>query len=95
MITNPPIGGSSPLSGPDPLRPKALARESSTPQVESFSTANAESLRTALAETPAIRTEVLAHAQTLAVDPSYPPLQIIERVAKMIAASQDPSATAD
>ncbi len=95
MITNPPIGGSAPLSGPDPLRPRAAVREAAAERSESLSTEHAEGLRAALAETPAIRTEVLEHAQALAVDPSYPPLQIIERVAKLLSASQDPSETVD
>jgi len=46
-------------------------------------------LKAALANTPAVRPEVIARASALAVDPAYPPLAIIEKIAIMIAASND------
>ena len=51
--------------------------------------------RESIAGSPAIRPETVARAEALAVDPNYPPLQIIERVARLIADSQDLSEIPD
>jgi hypothetical protein len=48
-----------------------------------------------MAASPAVRPEEVNRAEALAVDPNYPPLEIIERVARQIAASQDLSEIPD
>lgn len=85
------IGGPAP-SGPDPRRDRVVRASTAPAREDTLSTVHAENLKAALAEAPAVRAEVLERAAPLAVDPNYPPLQIIERVARLIAASQDPSA---
>ncbi len=90
------FGTGGPL-GPDPRRAAASQAPAVGPAAggERLSTANANGLREALAATPEIRPEVVARAQALAVDPNYPPLEIIERVASLLANSQDPSEARD
>lgn len=58
---------------------------------ESLSTTHAESLQRALASTPEIRPEMVELGRKLAVDPNYPPLQIIEQLSQMFVNSADPS----
>jgi hypothetical protein len=58
---------------------------------DSLSSASTDGLRQALAQTAEIRPEVVARAKVLAVDPSYPPRQILEGLAKLMVASSDPS----
>jgi hypothetical protein len=58
-----------------------------------LSSANTDSLRTALAQTQEIRPEVVAHGKALAVDPNYPPRQLIESLAKLMVDSRDLSAS--
>jgi hypothetical protein len=96
IINHTPSGPGGP-SGPDPRRAKGAAHEpvSPAPAADRVSTERVAGLKAALAATPALRPEVVARGEILAVDPNYPPLQIIERVASLIAASQDPSETAD
>jgi hypothetical protein len=48
-------------------------------------------MREALTNTPVLRAEAVERAGAIAVDPNYPPLQIIERVARLLAESQDMS----
>lgn len=97
MITNStPIGAGGP-TGPDPRRPRASNAASSpdhTP-TDRVSTAHADQLRAAIANSPATRPEEVERVQALAVDPNYPPLQIIERVARLIADSRDLSELPD
>jgi len=76
----PPAGSQSPA-------PKKLDAAST----DSLSTDNAESLHRALASTPEIRPEVVEMGHHLAVDPNYPPRQIIEQLAKMFTESADPA----
>lgn len=92
MITNTNNVGSSPIPSPDPRRNRASAAVSSGPAEDTLSTENASRLKSALDNTPAIRPEVVARAASLAVDPAYPPLAIIEKIARMIADSNDLSA---
>lgn len=74
----PPAGSQPPTSRPTPAANQ-----------ESLSTSQTESLRESLKSTPEIRPEVVAQGERLAVDPNYPPLQIIEGLAKMFVQSND------
>jgi len=95
MITNNTNVGSPPPPAPDPRRARNDSAPSSVASTDTFSTGNATRLKTALENTPAIRPEVVAHASALSLDPAYPPLAIIQKVAAMIAASNDLSAAQD
>lgn len=97
MITNSSSIGAGGPTGPDPRRPRtagAASPATSTP-TDSVSTTRADQLRESIANSPATRPDKLARAEALAIDPNYPPLQIIERVARMIADSQDLSEIPD
>lgn len=96
MITNSTSIGSGGVPSPDPRRGRAASSSAAAPAGgDTLSTKRATELRAALASTPEIRPDVVARAEALAVDPNYPPLKIIERVASLIAASQDLSETED
>lgn len=69
----------------------APAKKIESPSADSLSTSNAEALKQALASSPEIRPEVVARGRELAADPTYPPRQIIEQLAKMFTAASDPS----
>ena len=58
-----------------------------------LSSASTDSLRTALAQTQEIRPEVVTRGKALAVDPNYPPRQLIESLSKLMIESRDPSAS--
>lgn len=89
MITNTNNVGSTPPPSPDPRRARVSAPVSNNAGADTLSTENATRLKTALDNTPAIRPEVVERAAKLAVDPAYPPLAIIEKIAHMIAVSND------
>lgn len=76
---------------PVPLPPERSRRAASTPAAagDSLSTGNAQHLQAALAATPEVRPEMVAQGTKLAVDPNYPPREIIEDVAKLIVDSED------
>ena len=59
-----------------------------------LSSASTDSLRQALAQTDAIRPEVVAKGKALAVDLTYPPRQIIASLAKLLVDSRDLSSNA-
>lgn len=61
---------------------------------DSLSSANTSNLREALAQTSEIRPEIVARGKALAVDPSYPPRQILEGLAKLMVDSRDPATNA-
>lgn len=90
------ISNTSSTNGtPPPHLPPERARKSvAAPSLgtESLSTSSLEHLREALATTPEIRPEMVAHGERLAVDANYPPRAIIEDIARQIVASEDPSA---
>lgn len=74
-------------SGQKTPAPKPQAANS-----DSLSSANTQSLREALAQTSEIRPHVVARGKSLAVDPTYPPREIIESLAKLMIDSRDLSA---
>ncbi len=89
MIT--PTNSSGPLTPlPLPAGPRAGTAGPATLQ-DAFQTDDAQWLQSALARTPAIRPEVVERGARLAVDPAYPPLEIINEVAALLARSRDPS----
>jgi hypothetical protein len=70
----------------------SLAKQASTPKVEAdsgerLSSSNTQALREALNNTP----EVVEKGKALAVDPNYPPRELIERLAKLMVDSRDAS----
>jgi D-mannonate dehydratase len=87
------ISNTSPTQGtPVPaLRPAAPRKPSAAPAAatDNLSTSNLDRLKAALAATPEIRPEMVAHGVKLALDPNYPPLEIIEDVARIIVSSED------
>jgi len=88
-----PLHGSARISGAT-LPPSSTgdhSRITSLPGSEALSLSGSNALREALAATPEIRPEVVAEGHRLAVDPNYPPLQIIEGLAEMLLQSVDSS----
>ena len=60
---------------------------------DSLSSASTQSLRDALAQTSEVRPQVVARGKALAVDPNYPPREIIESLARLMINSRDLSVT--
>ncbi|MCU0793100.1 MAG: hypothetical protein MUE42_09695 [Opitutaceae bacterium] len=89
MITPHTTTGAGPTPGPDPRRVRAHVAHAPEARTETLSNERAVALRAALERTPVLRPEIVTRAKSLAVDPNYPPLEIIERVASQIAATQD------
>jgi uncharacterized membrane protein len=56
---------------------------------ERLSSSNTEALREALKNSPEIRPEVVEKGKQLAVDPNYPPRQLIESLAKLMVDSRE------
>ena len=54
-------------------------------EADQQSFASAETLSRALEQTPAVRTDKVAQAQKLVTDPAYPPLELIKKIAALIA----------
>lgn len=75
-----------PVSG---RKTPAAPAAASEPSTEALSTGGLERLRAALAASPEIRPDVVALGNKLAADPKYPPLEIIENVARQIVESED------
>ncbi len=69
-------------------------QQNSSASSDRLSNSNSQALHDALSNTPEVRPEVVARGKQLVTDPSYPPLEIINRLAQMIAQSNDPSETA-
>lgn len=88
-----PIHGSARIAGTaSPPSPSGdQSRITSLPGSEALSLSGSTALREALAASPEIRPEVVEEGRRLAVDPNYPPLQIIEGLAEMLLQSADPS----
>lgn len=89
MITNTNHLGSVPATVPNQVRLRGAPAAPVRVQEDTLSTVSANNLEAALADTPAIRPEVVDRARALATDPSYPPLRIIAQLATMIAAAND------
>lgn len=91
MITPSHQVGSTPIPTADSRRVRSERPDSARTE-DTLSTERAIGLQNALAATPEIRPEVIARATKLAVDLNYPPREIIDRIANLIALSRDPSA---
>lgn len=75
---------------PEPISaPGNTAARPLSPRPDRISTESAAFLRAALQRQPEIRPEVVARAQALAADPSYPPPEVIGKVAERILAAPD------
>jgi len=68
---------------------KSLTAKTQPETGDNLSSANTSNLREALAQTSAIRPEVVARGKALAIDPSYPPRHLIESLAKLMVQSRD------
>lgn len=78
-----------------PAKPTAsskVAASSEDSGGERLSSTNTEALREALNSTPEIRPEVVERGKRLAVDPNYPPREIIENLADLMLKAREPSA---
>jgi hypothetical protein len=74
-----------------PAKPQTVAAQSSAEGEERLSRANSQALREALEQSPEIRPEVVERGRKLAVDPNYPPREIIMSLARLMSDSIDPS----
>lgn len=75
--------GQASLAGPSVHRPRL-------PQVkDQISIGTAAKLGEELARQPEVRADVVARAQALAADPSYPSPEVMRRVSEMILGSPD------
>jgi hypothetical protein len=90
MITPTQQIGATPIPTADSRRVRAERPDSARTE-DTLSTESATGLQAALAASPEIRPEVVARAEKLAVDLNYPPREIIDRIANLIALSRDPS----
>ena len=70
------------------LAPSAAPTNTAAAQ-ESLSANNTDSLRSALAALPEVRPGVVEKGKQLAADSNYPPRVIIEKLAELIAQSDD------
>lgn len=72
---------------------KAPEHQSQSPASgDQISVSSSSQLREALQGTPVVRPEVVERARALVVSPNYPPVEIIERIAKDLLSSPDPMA---
>jgi hypothetical protein len=95
MITHTKNVGSMPAPATDPQRRRAAVSTTPAAPEDTLSTNNATHLKAALEQTPVVRPEVVSRAAALATDPAYPPIAIIEKVARLIADSNDLSNSQD
>ena len=56
-----------------------------------LSSSQSKILREALSSTPEVRPDVVERGHKLAVDPNYPPRELILRLAKLMSETVDPS----
>lgn len=64
--------------------------EKTSPQTDDrLSSANTDALREALNNTSEIRPAVVKRGHELAIDPNYPPRELIERLSKLMIESRD------
>ncbi len=75
------------IVGQIPTRPAAPAPRPA--DTERLSASSQETLQTALSQQPEVRPEVVARGRALAVDASYPPLQIIRQLSELLTNSAD------
>ena len=88
MISNTSSTHGTPPVSATPERPRKAAAPAAAGS-EVLTTPQAEQLRAALSASPEVRAEMVEQGLKLAVDPNYPPREIIASVAKLIIASED------
>lgn len=91
MITNTNNLGSVPTPAnvsPRPSLPRAELPQG-LPANDSLNTEHAARLNAALAQTPALRPEVIERASALAKDPGYPSTAIMGKIGLLLAQSKD------
>ena len=97
MITNTNNLGSIP--SPISAAPRPNSARSAPPLAasvgDSLSTSHASRLQAALAQTPALRAEVIDRVTPLATDPTYPSPAILGKIGQLLARSKDPSQQED
>jgi hypothetical protein len=79
------------------MRPEAITGQIPRPaapaprptETDRLSACSQETLKTALSQQPEIRPEVVARGKELANDSTYPPLQIILQLSKLLLNSDD------
>jgi hypothetical protein len=71
------------------LGQKTPATQTQAETNDSLSSASTQGLRDALAQTAEIRPEVVQRGKSLAVDPNYPPRELIESLAELMTNSRD------
>jgi hypothetical protein len=76
--------------------PKAAGTSKNEPAApaggERLSSSNTDALREALNNTPEVRADVVARGKALAVDPNYPPREIIEKLSELMIQAREPAA---
>jgi hypothetical protein len=97
MITNTKNLGPLPSPSNVTLRPPPPRVDTSQAgtSIDTLSTDHISQLRAALAQTPALRSEVIERASALAKDPGYPSAEIIGKMGRLIAQSKDQSLLED
>lgn len=97
MITNTTNLGSIPTPTSASLRtPSERPAPQTAPAAsDSLSTSHASRLQEALAQTPAIRPEVIKRVTPLATDPNYPSPEIMGKIGRLLAQSKDLSLQED
>lgn len=97
MITNTKNLGPLPSTSSVALRPTPprVATSQAGASIDTLSTDHISQLRAALAQTPALRSEVIERASALAKDPGYPSAEIIGKMGRLIAQSKDQSLQED
>lgn len=93
MIT--PASSSGPAAALPPAAGSRVSPAGPAPTQDVLQTDQTTQLLAALARTPAVRPEMVAQGAKLAVALNYPPLEIIDQLAKLIVSSNDPSETPD
>ncbi|MDI1249337.1 MAG: hypothetical protein PSV13_10785 [Lacunisphaera sp.] len=80
---------SDPIARPDLVAPAATRAPVLGLGTDRFSAGNSAALRAALVAQPEIRPEVVARGRALAVDPSYPSVEVLRQVGAALLSSPD------
>ncbi len=75
----------NPSRAASPMANQPVAKGRSAPPPESMSLGNAEALKTAVNNIPLSRSEQVDRARALVSDPSYPPADLLNAIAGVLA----------
>jgi len=76
----------NPSSVPDPLANQPVARRSEASSVpDQNALANVDALKKSLTDLPLVRPDKVANARSLANNPHYPPGELLDRIANLMA----------